>query len=139
MASLTFIDTNVLAYAYDGDSPEKRDIARRVLNDLGGAVVSTQVLLELYAVLTRKLSIPGAAAYQAVDALMGLEVVPTDERLVSDGLRLAVDNDISHWDALIIVAAVRAGCDTLLTEDLSHGQVIEGVRIVNPFAAAHQP
>ena len=65
---------------------------------------------------------------------MGLEAVPTEERLVADGLRLALDNNISRWDALIIVAAVRAGCDTLLTEDLSHGQVIEGVHIVNPFA-----
>ena len=135
MASLTFIDTNVLAYAYDGDSPAKREIARRVLNDLGGAVISTQVLLELYAVLTRKLGLPQETAYQAVDALMDLEVVSTDERLVSDGLRLSVDSNISHWDALIVVAASRAGCDTLLTEDLSHGQVIEGVRIVNPFAA----
>lgn len=135
MASLTFIDTNVLAYAYDGDSPAKREIARRVLNDLGGAVISTQVLLELYAVLTRKLGLPQETAYQAVGALMDLEVVPTDERLVSDGLRLSVDSNISHWDALIVVAASRAGCDTLLTEDLSHGQVIEGVRIVNPFAA----
>jgi predicted nucleic acid-binding protein len=135
LASLTFIDTNVLAYAYDGDSPAKREIARRVLNDLGGAVISTQVLLELYAVLTRKLGLPQETAYQAVDALMDLEVVPTDERLVSDGLRLSVDSNISHWDALIVVAASRAGCDTLLTEDLSHGQVIEGVRIVNPFAA----
>lgn len=135
MASLTFIDTNVLAYAYDGDSPAKREIARRVLNDLGGAVISTQVLLELYAVLTRKLGLPQETAYQAVDALMDLEVVPTDERLVSDGLCLSVDSNISHWDALIVVAASRAGCDTLLTEDLSHGQVIEGVRIVNPFAA----
>ena len=134
MASLTFIDTNVLAYAYDADSPAKREVARRVLNDLGGAVVSTQVLLELYAVLTRKLGIAAETACQAVDALMGLEVVPTDERLVSDGLRLSLDNEISHWDALIIVAAVRAGCDTVLTEDLSHGQVIEGVRVVNPFA-----
>jgi predicted nucleic acid-binding protein len=135
LASLTFIDTNVLAYAYDGDSPAKREIARQVLNDLGGAVISTQVLLELYAVLTRKLGLPQETAYQAVDALMDLEVVPTDERLVSDGLRLSVDSNISHWDALIVVAASRAGCDTLLTEDLSHGQVIEGVRIVNPFAA----
>lgn len=134
MASLTFIDTNVLAYAYDGDSPAKREIARRVLNDLGGAVISTQVLLELYAVLTRKLGLAQETAYQAVDALMDLEVVPTDERLVSDGLRLSVDSNISHWDALIVVAASRAGCDTLLTEDLTHGQVIEGVRIVDPFA-----
>jgi predicted nucleic acid-binding protein len=135
LASLTFIDTNVLAYAYDGDSPAKREIAHRILNDLGGVVISTQVLLELYAVLTRKLGLPQETAYQAVDALMDLDVVPTDARLVSDGLRLSVDSNISHWDALIVVAAVRASCDTLLTEDLSHGQVIEGIRIVNPFAA----
>lgn len=78
---------------------------------------------------------PSARPFDAVDALMGLEVVPTEERLVADGLRLSVDSSISHWDALIVVAAVRAGCETLLTEDLSHGQVIEGIRIVDPFAA----
>ena len=46
------------------------------------------------------------------------------------------DENISHWDALIVAAALHQGCETLLSEDLQHGQIIEGVRVVNPFRAA---
>ena len=135
MAALTFIDTNVLAYAYDADSGDKGERAREVLAELDGAVVSTQVVLELFAVLTRKLGLTRDAADEAVESLMDLEVVATDARLVKEGLRISREHDISHWDAMIIAAAVASGCDVLLTEDLNDGQVIEGVRVVNPFPA----
>lgn len=135
MAALTFIDTNVLAYAYDADSGEKGERAREILGEIDGAVVSTQVLLELFAVLTRKLELTRDVAEEAVESLMGLEVVPTDARLVRQGLRISRDHDLSHWDAMIVAAAASAGCDVLLTEDLNDGQVIEGVRIANPFPA----
>ena len=135
MAALTFIDTNVLAYAYDADSGEKGERAREILGEVDGAVVSTQVLLELFAVLTRKLKLTRDAAEEAVESLMGLEVVPTDARLVREGLRISRDHDLSHWDAMIVAAAATSGCEVLLTEDLNDGQVIEGVRIANPFPA----
>lgn len=135
MAALTFIDTNVLAYAYDADSGEKGERAREILGEVDGAVVSTQVLLELFAVLTRKLELTRDAAEEAVESLMGLEVVPTDARLVREGLRISRDHDLSHWDAMIVAAAATSGCEVLLTEDLNDGQVIEGVRIANPFPA----
>ena len=48
---------------------------------------------------------------------------------------IADDTSISHWDALIVAAALHQGCETLLSEDLQHGQIIEGVRAVNPFRA----
>ena len=133
MAALTFIDTNVLAYAYDADSGEKGERAREILGEVDGAVVSTQVLLELFAVLTRKLELTRDAAEEAVESLMGLEVVPTDARLVREGLRISRDHDLSHWDAMIVAAAATSGCEVLLTEDLNDGQVIERVRVVNPF------
>lgn len=135
MATLTFVDTNVLAYAYDADSGDKGERAREVLADIDGAVVSTQVVLELFAVLTRKLGLTRAAADEATESLMELEVVATDARLVREGLRISREHDISHWDAMIIAAAAASGCDVLLTEDLNDGQVIEGVRVVNPFPA----
>lgn len=135
MAALTFIDTNVLAYAYDADSGDKRERAREVLAEIDGAVVSTQVLLELFAVLTRKLGLDRDAAEEALESLMGLEVVATDTRLLREGLRISRQHDISHWDAMVIAAASASGCEILLTEDLNDGQVIEGVRLVNPFAA----
>ena len=135
MAALTFVDTNVLAYAYDADSGEKGERAREVLADIDGAVVSTQVVLEFFAVLTRKLGITRDAAEEATASLMELEVVATDARLVREGLRISRDHDISHWDGMIIAAAAASGCEVLLTEDLNDGQVIEGVRVVNPFPA----
>ena len=135
MAALTFVDTNVLAYAYDADSGEKGERAREVLADIDGAVVSTQVVLEFFAVLTRKLGITRDAAEEATASLMELEVVATDARLVREGLRISRDHDISHWDGMIIAAAAASGCEVHLTEDLNDGQVIEGVRVVNPFPA----
>jgi predicted nucleic acid-binding protein len=135
LAALTFVDTNVLAYAYDADSGEKGERAREVLADIDGAVVSTQVVLEFFAVLTRKLGLIRDAAEEATESLMELEVVATDARLVREGLRISRDHDISHWDGMIIAAAVASGCEVLLTEDLNDGQVIEGVRVVNPFPA----
>lgn len=133
MVALTFVDTNVLAYAYDADSGDKGERAREVLAEIDGAVVSTQVVLELFAVLTRKLGLPREAAEEATESLMDLEVVATDARLVREGLRISRDHDISHWDAMIIAAAAASGCEVLLTEDLNDGQVIERVRVVNPF------
>lgn len=135
MAALTFVDTNVLAYAYDADSGEKGERAREVLAEIDGAVVSTQVLLELFAVLTRKLGLTREVAEEATESLMDLEVVATDARLVREGLRISRDHDISHWDGMIIAAAAASGCEVLLTEDLNDGQVIEGMRVVNPFPA----
>ncbi len=135
MAALTFVDTNVLAYAYDADSGEKGERAREVLADIDGAVVSTQVVLEFFAVLTRKLGLTRDAAEEATESLMELEVVATDARLVREGLRISRDHDISHWDGMIIAAAAASGCEVLLTEDLNDDQVIEGVRVVNPFPA----
>jgi len=40
----------------------------------------------------------------------------------------------SYYDSLIISAALEANCDTLYSEDMQNGQIIEKVlRIVNPF------
>jgi len=133
LAALTFIDTNVLAYAYDADSGHKGARAREILGEIDGAVVSTQVLLEFFAVLTRKLGLDRDTADEAIESLMGLEVVATDTRLVREGLRISREHDISHWDAMIVAAAAASGCEVLLTEDLNDGQVIDGVRVVNPF------
>lgn len=133
MASLTFIDTNVLAYAFDFDDEAKQAHAARILGDLQGVVISTQVLLELFGVLTRKLQVSPDQAFAQVEDLLHLQVVPTDGQLVRDALSLSIESGISHWDAMVVTAASRAGCTTILTEDLNHGQVIAGVRVVDPF------
>ncbi|HMD62718.1 MAG TPA: hypothetical protein VKF83_01930 [Stellaceae bacterium] len=39
-------------------------------------------------------------------------------------------------DALLVATAAEAGCNIVLTEDMSDGRILRGVRIHNPFAAS---
>ena len=59
-----------------------------------------------------------------------------DGALLETAWEIADEASVSHRDALIIAAAIHQGCETLLSEDLQHGQTIEGVRIVSPFRMA---
>ena len=133
----TFVDTNVVVYAFDAGSGAKREVAQRVLADPDTELVlSAQVLTEFYWVVTRRLTpaLPHRDAAEAVNALARLRIVPTDTALVRSALVTADGYRLALWDALIVEAAVVAGCQTLLTEDLNAGQPINGVEIVNPFA-----
>jgi predicted nucleic acid-binding protein len=99
--------------------------------------VSTQVLQEFYVTVTRKLRVPLAEerAAAAARGLASLAVVGIDKPLVLAAMDTSRHARLSLWDALIIEAARDAGCERVLTEDLSHGQVIRGVRVENPFQA----
>ena len=131
-----FLDTNILAYDLDAGSPDKQRRAREALarpdHDF---VVSTQVLLELYVVLTRKLrpALPETAAADVITSLCRLPVVGTDAALVQRAIGLSVRHQLSVWDALIVSAAREAGCEELWTEDLATGAELRGVRIVDPL------
>lgn len=132
----TFLDTNVLVYAFDRGVPEKQRVARTILASEAPITLSSQVLSEFYWITTRKLRSPLAedVAQAAVGRLVRLaQVVPVDANLVATSIALARDNQLALWDAQIITAAARSGCDELMTEDLNHGQVISGVTIHNPF------
>lgn len=134
-----FLDTNVLLYADDEDAGEKRDRARRLLREAfaaGDAVVSTQVLQEYFVNATRKLGVDPAIARRKVEIVAELDVVRIDLDLIYSAIDLHRLHSLSFWDALIVRAAAVAGCGLLLTEDLQHGRVIDGVRIEDPFALA---
>jgi predicted nucleic acid-binding protein len=137
--SKAFLDTNVLAYACDQDTPAKRDAARALLRQVASGVapcISTQVLQEFYVVATGKLSIAPLQAKDIIRSFRRFEVVTID----ADDVERAVDGNIlwqvSFWDALIIVAAQKARCEVLYSEDLNAGQAFDSLRVVNPFAAA---
>jgi predicted nucleic acid-binding protein len=137
----TFVDTNVLVYAHDADAGRKGAVASALVRDLWESrrgVLSTQVLQELYVTLTRKIAKPLAArhAREIVEAYAAWEIVAIDARDVVRASTVEASNRISFWDALIIVAAGKARAARILSEDLSAGQAIEGVRIENPFARA---
>jgi predicted nucleic acid-binding protein len=132
--SAAFFDTNIIAYAADsaGPEPEKRDAARQLLLTRSIAI-STQVMLELYGVLRRKLAYSAEAALDWVRALEGDMVVTLTPQDVVSAIALARRYDISHWDGLILVAADKAGLDLVYSEDLNHGQTYGNVRVCNPF------
>ena len=134
----SFLDANVLVYSDDRSAPEKSRRASLLIAEhmrAGTGVVSTQVLAEYFVNVTRKfkVALDPAAARRKVELLCTLAVVTPHKEDLLAAIDLNQKAGISLWDALVICAAHQADCRYLLTEDLQHGQVIDGVQIVNPF------
>lgn len=139
--AVTFVDTNVLVYAHNSSDLAKQKAAQASLIGLWTSrtgVLSTQILQEFYSVATSKVKPPmtHAEAREVVSLYSAWRVVLIEPALILTGSRLAEEHRLSIWDALILEAARAAGATRLWTEDLNHGQVIEGVRIENPFRPA---
>lgn len=137
----TFVDTNVLLYAYDASEAVKQPVAQAALEMLWArraGTLSTQVLQEFYSVATRKLTMPmtRAEAREVVSLYDAWPVVLLDPTLIVAATRVEEEYQLSFWDALVVEAARVAGSERLLTEDLQDGLVIAGVRIENPFTPA---
>lgn len=133
-----FVDTNIFVYFRDAEEPEKQKTAARYLtilweNQTGR--ISYQVLNEYYTVVTRKLK-PGLssdAARKDIRNLMLWDPVVVDQLIIEKGWEIQDQYQLSWWDSLIVSAALKSGCSTLLTEDLQDGQSIENLTIINPF------
>jgi predicted nucleic acid-binding protein len=132
-----FIDTSVLVYFVDADEPEKQEISRRLVWEHlaeGAGTTSVQVLREFFW-SSRRLRTPVSheTASEAVEYLAKFSPLQEDASMVLEAVRRTQKMSISFRDALIVEAALKAGADRLFTEDLQHGQVIEGMRVENPF------
>ena len=132
---VSFFDTNVLVYLASDDTA-KADRAEAVL--AAGGAISVQVLNELTNVARRRMRMGWAEIHAWLSLLRGLLTVhPLSLETHDTGLALAERYGLSTWDAMIAAAAFHAGCDTLWSEDLQDGMVLEGgLRVVNPFRAA---
>jgi predicted nucleic acid-binding protein len=131
-----FLDTNVLVYADDKDAGAKQETAQAILRDVmsdGSGAVSTQVLQEFFVITTRKLGVDPVAARRKIELLSRIDVVRVDTASILAAIDLHRLHSFSFWDGLIVRAAQLAGCELLLSEDLQHGRVIDGIRIENPF------
>jgi predicted nucleic acid-binding protein len=138
-APLTFVDTNVLAYAHDRSETAKQPVARALVEELWRdrrGVLSTQVLQEFYVVATRKLDppMPRAAARELIVLYSTWPVMQVDVPLLLAASELEERHTLSFWDAMVVEAARRAGAARLVTEDLQPGRSIGGVAVENPFA-----
>jgi predicted nucleic acid-binding protein len=131
-----FLDTNILIYAALGRGlyETKRTIAHDLVVDSKFGI-STQVLQEFYANVTRKTEIP-LTPDEALEWIEGLELqdcVTVDQTLIKVAIGISQRYRINYWDGAILAAAERLGAEIVYTEDLSHGQAYGPVRVVNPF------
>ena len=131
-----FFDTNVLVYCTDISNPKRQKQARKLVaqsSKSGDGVISTQVLIELFNVLTRKQKMAPAAASDLALAYASWPLIHSDLALVGAALEKAVTHHLSIFDAMVVEAALRAEAKTLYSEDMQHGQRYGSLTVVNPF------
>jgi predicted nucleic acid-binding protein len=134
-----FVDTNVLVYAYDRAESEKQQQAMAVLDHLVMTkigVISTQVLAEFFVTVTRKIMAPlsvDEAYRRLVNYSQAWKVVDLTGLIVLEAGRGVRDHQFSFWDAQIWATARLNQISVIFSEDFSSGEIIEGVRFVNPF------
>lgn len=138
MKDKMFVDTNVLVYAHDLDAGDKHEIAIGVVSDLwesGNGVISTQVLQELYVTLTKKVpSHPKKSQVRRIlNNYLAWDLAVNNGQTILQASEIEENYNISFWDAMIVSAAYSKNAAILLTEALNEGQLIEGIKIVNPF------
>lgn len=132
----TFLDTNVLVYCDDESEPVKQKRALEVLDEhtrLRTGVVSLQVLQEYFVTATRKLGLDPRTARRKVEIFAMLHVAEPTVIDILASIDLHRFQGFSYWDALVLRMAKQAGCRVVLSEDMQHGQEIDGVTTINPF------
>ena len=133
-----FLDTNILIYAHDTSAGKKHTLARNIVLELwesGEGVLSTQVLQEFFVCITKKIPKPldVKLAKEIVNNLLKWDVVINNGESILEAIEIHIQHKYSFWDSMIIEAAIRGNASLLLSEDLSDGQIINGVKIKNPF------
>jgi predicted nucleic acid-binding protein len=131
-AAERFFDTNVILYLLSGDDA-RADRAEKELS--AGGVVSVQVLNEFASVALRKLKMSIAEIREVLATIRAVcTIVPISEETHDLGLQVAERYGLSVYDAMIVAAALLAGCKTVMSEDMQDGQILEGrLQVRNPF------
>ena len=131
------VDTNLWVYALtrprSGDTT-RHERAQEAIQAAGRLVITPQIINELCFVLRRKQGWQDAELRPLIEQLQTncIVHVPSSRwHLFALDLRLA--HQLSYWDSLVVAAAIEAGCETLLSEDMQHGQTLQGIRLVNPL------
>lgn len=137
MTSKIFFDSNILLYSVDTKDPEKQEKARRVTklaSKQGNGVISTQVLQEYCSVDIKKFRREALIVKQLCRNWQNaFEVILIRPDIIEDAIEVNAIYQFSFYDSLIISSALAARCGVLMTEDMNHGQMIQGLTIVNPF------
>ncbi len=138
MKDKIFLDTNVIVYAHDRSSGKKNTIAMEIMEYLWErkkGVISVQVMQEFYVCVTTKIlkPLPLKVARKILEYILNWDLIINDEYITIKAINLQEKYRFSFWDSLIVQSAIQSQAYTLFSEDLSDGQIIENVKIVNPF------
>jgi len=135
-----FLDTNILIYSLAVDEPRKQPIAQALVQAALATrrgVLSTQVVQEFLNIALRH----GKPVFSSLEATDYLNKVLwplchhfPSKALYERAIEVKGATGFTFYDSLIVAAAIQLDCQRLITEDLQHGRVVQGVRIVNPFA-----
>jgi predicted nucleic acid-binding protein len=139
MSAEFFIDTNVFIYHLDQTDDRKHQVAEKIVRDAlatGNGCISSQVVQECLNVVLRKAEV--ALSAQATHSYLSAVLAPLMQVIASEALyERALDVQarwrFSFYDSLIVAGALAAGCRTLLSEDLQHGQSLDSLTVINPF------
>jgi len=136
MTARSFVDTNIIVYAHDRGAGQKHKIAAAKLEELWQQDVppsiSIQVLQEVCAVMIKK-GMPASGLAELMEDLLQWNVIANDQNILLEGIRLQRKLKLSIWDSFIVAAAKKSGARHIISEDLSHLQEYEGIRVINPF------
>ncbi len=134
-----FIDTNIFIYTFDQRETKKREKAKKIIKKAftdGKGFISILVIQEFFNVATKKFESPMAVleAKDYMDKVFKLlNVIHPNYDIISQGLDVSAITQYSFYDSLIISAAQEAECKVLYSEDFQHGQMIQKLKIENPF------
>lgn len=139
MSDRYFLDTNIFIYTFDPRTPEKQSICRELIVDAlatQNGLISCQVVQEFLNVATRKFKQPlsDKDCLRYLASVLGplCEIFPSIQ-LYRDAIEISASWKYAFYDSLIIAGALNAGCTSIYTEDMQHGQTVKDLRIVNPF------
>jgi predicted nucleic acid-binding protein len=138
MKDKIFVDTNILIYAHDLDAGAKHDVAISIIEKIWEektGIISTQVIQEFYVNVTRKIPNPitPVLARGIILNYFSWHIESIEPHTILMASEIEERHVLSFWDSLIIAAACQSNAGKILTEDMNHSQVIEGVLIQNPF------
>lgn len=137
MPGKVFIDTNIWLYSLiqrvEGD--DRHQQATDFLLQLASPVVNSQVIREICSNLIKKVKMPEEQIRVLIHGwYQDCEVINSNAAQHLLASRLRKSYSLSYWDSLIVAAAIDAGCTSLFSEDMQHGQTIEDcLTIINPF------
>lgn len=136
MSANVMVDSNIWIYAFvDNPLDERHRKAQEFVFTLNRPSINSQVIRETCLNLIKKAHRTEADLRQfVVDWCATCEIIHTPVTHYVLASQLRESNGFSYWDSLIVAAALDAGCTTLYSEDMQHGQRLQDrLTILNPL------